>query len=60
MASIAGVATTGVTISMSIWEMIRSLRQAPNEMKEMAKDLSILSASLRNLRRILKKNDDRL
>jgi hypothetical protein len=58
MASIAGVATTGVAVSMSIYEMIRSLKTAPNEIKEMAKDLSILSAALRNLRRVMKDNDE--
>jgi hypothetical protein len=58
MASIAGVATTSVAVSMSIYEMIRSLKTAPNEIKEMAKDLSILSAALRNLRRVMKDNDE--
>jgi hypothetical protein len=43
---------------MTLWEVIRLIRHAPKHMKEMAKDLSHLSASLHNLRRIARAHED--
>lgn len=50
IASIAGVVTAGVTISTGLYEIANNLITAPDEVAQMAKELSILASILRNLR----------
>jgi hypothetical protein len=56
LASIAGVATAGVSISMCLYDITHTLKQAPKEVADMAKELSLLSSILRNLRSVIKQS----
>lgn len=47
MASIAGVATAGITISIALYDITFHIKRAPKQVAEMAKELSLLSSILR-------------
>lgn len=57
IASIAGVSTAGISLSRAIYDAILSMRDAPREASSIARGLSDLSSTLRELRRVL--NDGR-
>jgi hypothetical protein len=49
-ASIAGVATAGITISMGLYDLAHKIKHAPKEVADLAQELSFLSSLLRSLR----------
>ncbi|KAI0876457.1 hypothetical protein GGS24DRAFT_451494 [Hypoxylon argillaceum] len=57
IASIAGVSTAGISLARAIYDAILSMRDAPKEASSIARGLSDLSSTLRELRRVL--NDGR-
>lgn len=56
LASIAGVATAGLAISSALYDIAQNIKRAPREVSEMAKDLSLLSSILRQLRKAIQDN----
>ena len=54
LASIAGVATAGIQISKTIYDLVSTLRGTPKEVSDIARGVSDLSMVLRELRRALK------
>jgi hypothetical protein len=53
-ASIAGVATAGVTISMGLYDLAHKIKNAPKEVSVLAQELSFLSSLLRSMRRMIR------
>lgn len=58
IASIAGVSTAGISLSRAIYDAISSVRNAPKEVSGIARGLSDLSITLRELQRVLNKGKD--
>jgi hypothetical protein len=56
VASIAGIVTAGLTISSGLYAITDRIKSAPEEVSDMAKELSMLSAVLQNLRSEMKHN----
>jgi hypothetical protein len=54
LASIAGVSTAGVSLSKAIYDLISSLRGAPEELSNISRNISDLSLILAELRRVLR------
>jgi hypothetical protein len=54
LAGIAGVATAGVTLSKSIYDLISAMRGTPREVSDIARGISDLSMILSELRRVLR------
>ncbi|KAI3319687.1 hypothetical protein HD806DRAFT_525351 [Xylariaceae sp. AK1471] len=58
IASIAGISTAGISLSLAIYDVVSSVRNAPREVSAIARGLSDLSFILRELRRVLKDGKD--
>ncbi|KAF5559916.1 hypothetical protein FNAPI_4496 [Fusarium napiforme] len=58
MASIAGIATAGTSLSKAIYHFISSTRGASREMADIARSISDLSCILSELRRVLQESAD--
>ena len=57
-ASIAGVATAGVTISIALYDVAHSIKSAPKGVVSLAQELSMLSSILRSLRSTIREHPE--
>lgn len=55
-ASIAGVATAGVTISIALYDVAHALKSAPKGIVSLAQELSLLSSILRSLQSTIREH----
>jgi len=53
LASVAGVATAGATVTGALYTLISTVRNAPKEMRQIAAEMSNLTSVLEHLRSIL-------
>lgn len=58
LAGLAGVASAGASLSNALFNIVSTIRSAPEEMAEIARVVSDLSVVLRELRRVLKKGEN--
>jgi hypothetical protein len=58
LAGLAGVATAGVTISICLYDMAHTIKNAPKQIRATAQELSLLSSVLRSLRGAIRDSRD--